>query len=396
MSPKKLLLLKFISVVIGISFPFLLLELYARFLPARNNFSIELPLECDEDARNNELTINKNCIFRRKSYIKGKYTAGLSHPLLISVTKKTNDIGQFSNSNFSNLGDQSNYKNRFLTIGDSYVEALQVDNSKSFHEVIGENKEYFSTSIGASGNAFPQYLVHLMYANKSTNLDKVTLLIPVISNDFHRSFAAYSSTLAGAYFNEDQEGYPIIFYPLTNNIKTSFRRLVLNNSALARYLLFNVGIYRAFHNYPFCLITGLNCYNASDVRANVIEVSEEENPKKYRYGYLATDIFLDEVNKLRPSQQNKLQTVFIVDGDRQNIYNSGISKSEFFDKQRNYFIKKARSMGFTVLDLDPVFRKHFAKSPIKFNFDHDNHWNAHGHSVVAEEVLKLNSIISTN
>ena len=396
MSHKKLFLLKFASVIIGVSFPLMLLELYARFLPARNNFSIELPLECNENTNNNELIISKNCIFRRKPRVKRRYTAGIFPPLHINVAKRTNDIGQFSNSNFSNLNDQAGYKNRFLTIGDSYVEALQVDNGKSFHEIIGENKEYFSTSIGASGNAFPQYLVHLMYANKRIDLDKVTVLIPIISNDFHKSFATYSSTLAGAYFNEDPEAYPIVFYPLTNNIKTSFRRLLLNNLALARYLLFNVGVYRAFHNYPICLITGLNCYNSINVSANVIEVSQEENPKKYRYGFFATDIFLNEVNKLRPSKKNKENTVFIVDSDRQSIYNPGISKSEFFDRQRNYFIKQALSMGFTVLDLDPVFRKRFAKSAIKFNFDHDNHWNAYGHSVVAEEVLKLNSRISIN
>ena len=112
----------------------------------------------------------------------------------------TNDIGQFSDIDFSKFVSYENKSNiiRILTIGDSQ-EALQVDNSNSFHGLFNnyektisiddnQNKfQFVSTSIGSAGMAFPNYIQYLKYASKYTDLESDFILVSVQSNDYDES-----------------------------------------------------------------------------------------------------------------------------------------------------------------------------------------------------------------
>ena len=51
----------------------------------------------------------------------------------------------------------------------------------------------------------------------------------------------------------------------------------------------------------------------------------------------------------------------MVDADRNQIYNKSLLESEYFKKQRKYFIKKAKEYGFTVIDMKSVFAEHYKK-----------------------------------
>ena len=84
-------ILKLISISFGFSLSFLILEIFARILPANNLKPILLPLKCDYP-----LSPDINCLIRRESKITGVYTKGNFPPLPIKAIKKTNDIGQFS------------------------------------------------------------------------------------------------------------------------------------------------------------------------------------------------------------------------------------------------------------------------------------------------------------
>lgn len=50
--------------------------------------------------------------------------------------------------------------------------------------------------------------------------------------------------------------------------------------------------------------------------------------------------------------------------------------------------------GFTVVDMQPVFRKDFLVNHRRFDFTNDSHWNSYGHSVVASELEKVISSTS--
>ena len=63
-------------------------------------------------------------------------------------------------------------------------------------------------------------------------------------------------------------------------------------------------------------------------------------------------------------------------------------ESEYFKKQRDYFIKKAKDNGFTVIDMQSVFVMHYQINIQRFEFLNDSHWNSLGHKIIAEEIAK--------
>ena len=93
--------LKFISILVGFSLGIFLLEFFARLLPASDEFLLELPIVCDDP-----LDPDYSCIFRRQKFYGGRFTRGKFPPFSIEAFKRTNDIGQFSDINLSELKEK--------------------------------------------------------------------------------------------------------------------------------------------------------------------------------------------------------------------------------------------------------------------------------------------------
>jgi hypothetical protein len=55
---------------------------------------------------------------------------------------------------------------------------------------------------------------------------------------------------------------------------------------------------------------------------------------------------------------------------------------------RKYFIERAQSLGYEVVDLDNVFMSEYEISKKYFEPAYDGHWNSYAHGIVAEEVMK--------
>ena len=123
----------FLAIIFGIFLTGFLLELFARIVPASDLLSIEDQTEC-EDLDNIELS----CLPRRKAGQTGTYTLGAFPPLPIKAIKRANDIGQFTDINFE-IFQKSNSENiKIMSIGDSFVAALQVDNNETFHGLLNQ------------------------------------------------------------------------------------------------------------------------------------------------------------------------------------------------------------------------------------------------------------------
>jgi hypothetical protein len=83
--------------------------------------------------------------------------------------------------------------------------------------------------------------------------------------------------------------------------------------------------------------------------------------------------------------------VLLLDSDRYAIYrpDSASPRKDSADA-RQHLIDRARSLGFNVTDLDPVFRQRHARDRAKF--DHwpiDRHWNRLGHGIAADEAYRF-------
>ena len=136
------------------------------------------------------------------------------------------------------------------------------------------------------------------------------------------------------------------------------------------------------------MIADFPCEQIKNFSANIIDSSESEDSSRFQVSYEASDIFLSQVEKLRNTPLKRGNTIFIVDADRNSIYDENILEGEYFKKQRDYFIKKAKNYGFTVIDMKSVFAEHYQSNNERFEFVNDGHWNSLGHKIIAEEIAK--------
>ena len=380
---------------LGFSGGFFLLETFSRLLPATDIFLIDLPLTCE-----NPKLPSYDCLYRRKKFINGRFIRGKLPPFPIDVNKKTNDIGQFSDINFEDLKDNNSLNFKILSIGDSFVEASQVKNENSFHGLLNKlrsknNKKVISTAIGAAGNAFPQYLINLYYANENIDLRSTVLIIPIISNDFDESLKEYNPGYHGAKFSLTNQK-EIIYKKRINNLNTSFKRFIIKNSYLARYLLLNIRLTEYLESYPFCAINrNISCEeNPIKDYSKKDEVNMAKN--RLKDSMLSTDIFFKKLNLLRKTKLEKKNTIFVIDGDRAYIYNQNIPQNKFFKHQINYFKFKASKFGYTLIDMNHTFSKHYKINKKSFNFVNDFHWNNLGHQLVFEEISEKLKLVRGN
>ena len=173
--------------------------------------------------------------------------------------------------------------------------------------------------------------------------------------------------------------------PFAVNAKRAFFRI----SALSRYLTLNLNASRLAYTYPFCMVANFPCDNIKTFKANIADSSESSDPQRYENSRKASDIFLMKISKFRETPAKRKRTVFVIDADRNHIYDPRKSqKSEYFSKQRKYFIEKAEDYGFTVIDMEPIFSKHYQENRQRFEFSNDAHWNSLGHEIVSKQIAK--------
>ena len=120
-----------IALVFGSILSLISLEVFARLLPASDLISLETPIECEDLKK-----VDLKCLPRRKPGSQGVYTLGSLPPLPIKAFKRANDFGQLSDVDFIDFKDNSKKSLKVISIGDSFVEAMQVDNNETFHGLL--------------------------------------------------------------------------------------------------------------------------------------------------------------------------------------------------------------------------------------------------------------------
>ena len=385
--------LKLISISCGFAMSFLLLELFARIAPANSTFPLEKPIECDNFER-----ITLSCLHRRKAFSKGIWTVGKFRPLNQVILKKTNDIGQFSDINFNTFIANKNNNVQVLSIGDSFVQALQVTNPYTFHGILNKkktknNQEIISTAIGASGMAFPNYIMSIKYAETQTDLKDIILVIPIIANDFDESFKQYAlkgrrAGLGQFYFNETSDKMDFIKFPKEKNITQKSIDFILKNSALSRFIIYNLEIGNLIRNNLSFLTNANKPKTKVKFAANIIESSKKETPERFTLGNIAVYKFIKNLKELRKTSYERNRTFLVIDSDRNAIYNNfSIDESSFYQTMRRRMIHEAKKNGFKVINMENIFREDYSLSKKRFNSKYDGHWNAYGHAKVSNEIL---------
>lgn len=84
------------------------------------------------------------------------------------------------------------------------------------------------------------------------------------------------------------------------------------------------------------------------------------------------------------------QIVFVVDGERNTLYEPKKGKPSWHGDDRQAFMAQARQHGHVVVDMQPVFEEHWRQRAERLDFlPMDGHWNKVAHGLAAQHVMPL-------
>ena len=333
-------------------FMLLALEVFLRFLPVNDGFNFQPVNEAQPIYRaepNKTITTSFDWDFKNAREL------------------KINNAGFRNDQDYIFQTDQP----LIAIIGDSYVEAIQVDYKDTFYGRLSRDLENVSLvySLGYSGAPLSQYLIWAKYAKETYGADY--LVFNIVSNDFDESFEKYRTFEGFHQYNECSEGN---ICNKRNDYEIGPFRPIITSSALLRYLFFNVQVTLLQHRFS---------KNDGDQRY-VANVLEKVNDEVIENSKLATDLFFDDLSELGFGQD---KIVFLVDG---RVYDMDETKfdSSFFGQMREYFLETGKNKGYTTIDLRKHYANHFILNGQYFESAYDAHWNELGHEIAAEKLFE--------
>ena len=269
--------------------------------------------------------------------------------------------------------DYSEVKEKKLisVIGDSYIEAFQVNVDKSYPFLLRSafNNEYEVYAFGKSGAPLSQYLHMSRYVNRHFKSD--ILIFNIVLNDFDESIRELNpsdSQFLQVSFDKNDSITETV--PQTNNSYPQYQpwKRLLYKSAFFRYLYLNIKVSEIRAKYLAPQKYGYE----GNIDPQAVQKNKELILKAMTY----------LVKKIKEENKDK-RVVFVMDAPREAIYNDSLDKSKvawMYDMMRNICLES----GVEFLDLTPYMKADFGKNKIKFNSALDGHWNEYGHHLVAE------------
>lgn len=365
---------KFSAVSFGLMVVFALLEVVLRVLPVStptysNPINSSHPISNFKP--NNEVISSKGWNFEFVSH------------------KRTNNYGFFSDVKYRK---QSNFP-LMAVIGDSFVEAKQVDNAESMHGLLNNEVRQFGRvyGFGVSGAPLSQYLAFAGFAREEFSPDSYVFII--IGNDFAESFRKYTDYQGFHYFVEKNGQF--FLERIDDRKEHPMLVRIFRESAVFMYLFSNLQLNwktanRLVNKVAFWRDDSVRQKKPEEYFANVPHTVSQETENE---SYVAIDTFFS----LLPEKTGKVPAniLFVVDGMRQAIYSDASGKGSYFFKMRTYFIWKAERLGYEVIDMHPVFQNDYLKKGEKFEYSIDFHWNELGHCLVAQEIANSKTFKKT-
>ncbi|BBZ97147.1 hypothetical protein BRDID11004_19390 [Bradyrhizobium diazoefficiens] len=290
--------------------------------------------------------------------------------------------GRTNNDGWVNKLDYRKYDPLPLigVIGDSFIEAISVppDSTAQGHLSESLKGKFRVYSFAASGAPLSQYLVWAAYAVREYKAK--ALIINVVGNDYDESHLSYSPQVPGFW----------IYAPETNGeLRLQLRELhvgairsLVKMSALARYLFLNLHVKETLSNAQW-----LRAFVAIDSPTIVYAGNTDASPDSARIeaSVAAINAFFRDLPKYTGGLQPD-RIIFTMDGFRYpDAANAG--KGSYFDIMRTVFRKTAETLGYEVIDMDPLFFTDFQLHGVRFEYPRDAHWNPTAHALVAKAIL---------
>ena len=273
-----------------------------------------------------------------------------------------NNAGWNSAVNF----ETSKHKPRIAIIGDSYVEAMQVNIGDS---LAGQLRNLVSPhfdvyDFGISGAPLSQYLQMARYVRRRFDPDIV--VINVVHNDFHESLCSVTRKVGMLCLEDD--GQDIREAPILAYQPNSVFRLVRHSSVI-RYLIGNMQIETRLKRLT------ASKQNNQKYNANI----DVEKAKSLRESIRKA---IDYIHRTIVLENNGRPVVFLMDAPRKDIYKGTTSESNV--RWMNELLEeKTAQYGLPLVDLSNEFKSLFEAEKVHFESEYDFHWNENGHRVAA-------------
>jgi hypothetical protein len=260
---------------------------------------------------------------------------------------------------------------RIAIIGDSYVEALQVNVEDS---MAGQLRRMVSPQVevyafGISGASLSQYLQMARYAR--THFDPDIIVINVVHNDFDESLCSVKRQAGMLCLDDDgpdiREAPIVPYHP--NPALRQARRI-----ALIRFLIANLKV-QAQVQQLFSTRGTNQRFNANvDVAQAVARRSRIDKVTGYVLSELKREI-------------QETPVVFLIDAPRQDLYAGTLQDSNVL-WLNHHLRSRCEELGFHFIDLTNAFSRIFDSTRIRFESEYDWHWNERGHWAAAFEVYR--------
>lgn len=255
---------------------------------------------------------------------------------------------------------------RIAIIGDSYVEALQVDVENSIGGQLGRlmGPDIDVYAFGISGASLSQYLQMARYARDHFHPD--VLVFNVVHNDFDESLCSVRQQAGMLCLDDGAEA--IREAPITPYRPNRMTRLA-RHSSLLRFVVANLQmssrLSRLFSSAP-----PSPRYNAN-IDVDQVKLRQARIEK-------ATDYVLTTLRR----EHGEIPILFLIDAPRRDIYEGRTGQSDVL-WLHHLLRNRSERLGFHVVDLTDEFSRLFQAHRVRFESDYDWHWNERGHLTAA-------------
>ena len=303
---------------------------------------------------------------------RGTYIAGLSAE--IRARYRINNKGW--NSPYDYANEPSAQEVRLAVIGDSFVEALQVDHDQSFPYLLEQTLQekypdcrirvYTFGHAGANLAQYTKVAQHVMQTYRPS-----LLILNVVHNDFLESLEPFARVDNWS-LRPGGDSFTFIAPRQSDDLA---RKRWLRRSAIIRYLVINMRMLDRL----YVLKQRLN--KSRRFEANIDPTTME--------AYIHDGILehaLDYLLGMLHQVTGRANVLFVIDGNRRAIYDGDDPRKTFFYRMNQLLRKQTYRYNFPLIDLTDWFEDDWKREGEPFNWAIDYHWNQRGHGVAAAAI----------
>jgi len=249
-----------------------------------------------------------------------------------------------------------------LVLGDSFVESLMLDHGDTLQGQLDRMLGGRVYAAASSGNGLADTLEMLRYYGPRLHPRNVVVLIDSgnLNNLLLPAPRSHNQFVAGP------DGVRMVH---VDYAESRFKRWMAR-SALVRYIYYNLK-----------LPDWLSSLRHGGGAAGVGGAAPAARDQVLDYYFAQLRAAQDVVGT---------QLIFVVDGDRNMLYEPRKGKPTWHGDDRQAFIGQARKNGHVVVDMQPVFAAHWQQRAERLDFlPMDGHWNKVAHGLAARQVLPV-------